>query len=581
MPKDPCSELSKVITEMALNIGSRPDVKTLSDVVAVMQKDIPEISRDVLVASINEATTGYARAKDDLTTKLGALKREARRDARLRGAVAGLEQALSKGELPARTIRHSAEPSPEIAALAEKRDALLDAVRQSDPAIRERFETQITNLTDRLENGVFTLPEPRAERRLSPELQRLEFERDKLRREVRQRIDRLKPVTIWGRVSEPLNAIRSVMTSMDFSGWLRQGGFVTLSHPIRSAKALPEMFRAFASEEAAFRAAREIEARPNAPLYAKHGLFLSEVGPGGLNPQEEAFVSRLAGMIPGVRASERAYTTILNRLRADSFDAMVNTLGGDGLVTEKQADAIANFVNVATGRAALPHAWENAAQALNSVFFAPRWVASRFQLLLGQPMLRGDAATRKLFAGEYARYLGGVGVVLTLGALAGGRVETDPLSSDFGKIRFGNTRVDPMSGLAQVVTLLKRLAYGQTKDVDTGEIKREWASPIEPFLRSKLNPALGAAWDAREVFVGKQPPPGHGESYGEIAAGLVAPISFGEIYETMREQGLPRGAALAVLSLFGMSASTYKKGEKKSHLRRDVEAAWEWITRRP
>ena len=54
MPKrDPCSALARTITDLAMAIGERPDVKNLDDVVKVMQADIPEIGRAEVVQGQN------------------------------------------------------------------------------------------------------------------------------------------------------------------------------------------------------------------------------------------------------------------------------------------------------------------------------------------------------------------------------------------------------------------------------------------------------------------------------------------------------------------------------------------------
>src|SRR5690606_28503671 len=111
---------------------------------------------------------------------------------------------------------------------------------------------------------------------------------------------------------------------------------------------------------------------------------------------------------------QRAYTTALNVLRADSFDAMVQTLARGAEVTQAEADAIAEYVNNATGRGSLGK-WEGAAMQLNTIFFAPKYVLSRFRLLF-EPLIGfrfggGSKRTRALLAKEYARYLIGMGLV--------------------------------------------------------------------------------------------------------------------------------------------------------------------------
>lgn len=741
MPKDTCSELAKKITELAMHIGARPEVKNLDDVVTHMQKLVPQIDRTSLVASINEATTGYAKAKAELTKKLDAIKREARNDTKLREAIRQMEGHISGGtqptpqprptiktpkaiadlraerdrlagilemadpakrqavrdriteldahikagtmppkaptkEVPAdlaslrrmrdeklREVRMadpakraairkeiaelsgaikkgeyvpkeptqskatpadlqklrqerdrlraqvdkfnpdrvaewqarvdkleghlragtlpeaspaSPEANPRVAELKDRRDELLAAIRQSDAAIKKRYLADIQNLTDRLENGVFTLPEPKVKRPMDRELLGLDYQRFELKKRIRGEIEKLKPKTIWGVASEPFNAARAIKTAFDVSAVMRQGGFIALGNPVRAAKALPDMFRAMKSEENSYRINKAIFERENAPLYHRDGLFLSEPGTGGLSKQEEVFVSKLAGAIPGVKASERAYVTFLNKIRADTYDALTASLAKDGMVTEEEGRAIANFINVATGRGKLPGSLEKAADAMNTIFFAPRYVTSRFQLLAGQPLYGGTAATRKMIAREYAKFVAGIGVVLGLGKLAGGDVEIDPRSADFGKIRFGETRLDPMAGLSQALVFVVRSALGETKTA-SGEIqplrgegaRSTVADNAFRFVRSKLAPVPGAVFNtfAGEDVVGTP------TNAAREAVGLFDPIGRRDIMDALREQGIEKGSLLSAVSLFGAGMNTYGPHTEAGELMGELEDA--------
>ena len=203
--------------------------------------------------------------------------------------------------------------------------------------------------------------------------------------------------------------------------------------------------------------------------------------------------------------------------------ACQDTLSKSGTATPEELKAIANFINIATGRGNMgDHAM--AAESLATVFFSPRLMLSRFQILAGQPLYGGTARTRKMIAGEYARFLVGVGVVMGLGALAGASLEADPRSSDFGKLRFGNTRLDPLGGLGQVSVLLSRLGTGFKKN-SAGElipIRGEdvphggstSADVIGRFLRTKLAPVVGAGLDllTGKDVVGHHPHPRRGRA---------------------------------------------------------------------
>lgn len=273
-------------------------------------------------------------------------------------------------------------------------------------------------------------------------------------------------------------------------------------------------------------------------------------------------MSRWAKKIPGVAGSQRAYTTFLNKLRADSFDAMSESLGRRGVVTAEEAKAISNFVNVATGRGDMGAAAQ-AAVGLNTVFFAPRLVLSRFQLIAGQPFYRGSARTRILMVQEYGRFLAGAGVVYALTQAAGAEpIVLDPRSPDFLKIKVGNTRIDPLAGITQATRF--SLQEGQALKRFLTQSK-EKVSPYMRgdqvffrFLRTKLSPIFGGIVNAAagQDVVGNKATP------KSVATSLVVPMSFGDIYKTMQEQGVPKGTAIAILALFGMSVQTYDKKKR-------------------
>lgn len=726
--KNPCSEFARTLTELAMNVGSRPDVQNLNDVLAIIQKDLPNVDRAILADSITAATSGYVQAQDALKTKLNEMKREARGDAALRRAIVKLEghvnagtrpaptpkkaapkdiqalrdrlgglreqlrendparrkaaqdriaelekhladgtvpapkprkatpadlqdlrnqandlrrqvmkadpkarealrerireinkhltdgtypapqskapapadiQALrdelataraelrkqdpkirqelrrqiaelqghlDAGTLPPRTPQERADVPDDVRDLREARDELDAALAKSEPALREKFQSQIDDLLERIENGVQP-PAARVDPVLSKELEQMKYQRDMLKARVRREIEALKPKTIWGKtwtaVAEPFNALRAIMTSLDFSAVLRQGGFIALGNPARAARALKPMFQAFADPAKSHAINQEILNRDNAYLYKRAGLYIAPDGEASsLASKEEAYMSKWVEKIPGIAGSQRAYVTFLNKLRADSFDAMVNTLAIDGNATDAEMKAIATYVNVATGRGNMGQTMEKAAPLLNTVFFAPRYVASRFQLLLGAPALGGTARTRKLVAKEYAKFLGGLGVVYLLGALAGGEIEKDPASSDFGKIRFGNTRLDPLAGMAQAATFIGRQISGAKVDMRgkvqelDGKGKYNTRGAVaQDFTRSKMSPVAGAVYD----FAYNEGPDRKPFSAVKTAKNLVLPMQAESLYEAFQDQGIPRGTALAILSVFGMGVNTYSK----------------------
>lgn len=369
----------------------------------------------------------------------------------------------------------------------------------------------------------------------------------------------------WVATKEALNIPRNVMTSADVSAVLRQGGILAGSHPEIAAKALTPMFRGMASERLAGIVDQEILQRPNAKSgrYAQAKLYLAPLRSTTLSAMEEQIMSRFAHHIPVVRASNRAFITFLNRLRADAFDKLTEKLEENGKpLTDAELKAIGNYINIATGRGEMGR-FAAASEALATTFFSPRLVVSRFQYMMGQPLWRGSARTRKLIVMEYARSLTALGVILGLATVAGATVDTDPRSSDFGKMRFGNTRLDPMAGLSQTAVLMTRLFTGQKK-TSKGEIVpirgtlrfglENTADVVWRFLRSKFSPVVGTALNiaSGENVVGE--PVTAGQELGK----MLIPLSFQDVFNVMREQGVAGGTAMLALSLLGMGMQYYE-----------------------
>lgn len=638
-----CSELAATLSNIAFNIGSRDGVRNIDDIVERMRSypDLADIRREDIVGAIVEATQVNARARSNSQKVLADIKREAKRDKKLRAAISEYEEHLQRGTFPADNPRRvnlkpdaiarlentinnlkkrvgtekqiqklqehldnntlppprradTDEPDPYLVELQAKKKKVQEALRNSPPAVKQRLERQIEELTQQIADNNFAPPVKREKVPLTKELERLEFERDRLRQLIKSQRESLKPKGALARLAEPFNLSRAIITSLDFSAVLRQGGFIALGHPVRAAKSILPMFKAFGSEKQQLKIDNEIYARPNAPLYKRSKLYLAPLDNSTrLGLQEEAFLSgwlnklhqSKAGRIAfqPVFASQRAYITFLNKLRADSFDTMVATLSRNGEPTEADIEAIANYINVATGRGWLGSDKDASAALLNATFFAPRLVTSRFQLLTGQPIAHGAVTrgpkaslqTRALIAKEYGRFLIGIGLVYALGQAAGAAIENDPRSSDFGKLRFGNTRLDPLGGLSQMATLMARVGFGESKNAK-GEIVplrgddvqfggRTVPSTIGNFLWSKSSPLLnmGISSLAGKNVVGENRDVTTKEGALALAADATIPLYIRDVADSMAEDGIPRGTAYALLSMFGMGLQNYKPRETK------------------
>ena len=190
---------------------------------------------------------------------------------------------------------------------------------------------------------------------------------------------------LWHGVGEVLNLPRAMMATADLSAPLRQGIFL-VGRPKQWIPAFRDMFKYAFSEKAYQGLAQDIKARPTYKLMRESKLALTDIGE-NMTKREEAFMSNLSEKIPVfghlARGSNRAYSGFLNKLRADTFDSMVNSAKQTGILKERPEviNDIAKFVNSATGRGELG-GLDRAAVALNGVFFSPRLMASRMNLLI-------------------------------------------------------------------------------------------------------------------------------------------------------------------------------------------------------
>jgi thioredoxin reductase len=369
---------------------------------------------------------------------------------------------------------------------------------------------------------------------------------------------------------------RSIMTADLTSALLRQGGLLFSGHPLRSLGLMKDTFSSAKSDFNYFKLMQDIRERPNASLYQQSKLGLTDIKNPKMSQLEEAYMSAWVDKIPLLNHSQRAYVYFLNRLRADTFDVMADSVAekAGAQLTLDQAKGLSNFINVFTGRGHIPEQYAGGIAALNELFFAPRYVMSRFQALTFQPLRYAkDAAVRKAIAWEYGRTLVGYSVVYglinMLGKQAGVSIEKNPLSTDFGKIKIGNTRIDLLAGLAQTLTIMSRFGTHDTK-TSSGQIVSLKQGPGRPFtarnlpgvvwdfLRTKFAPVPSAILNAQAG----QKVTGEPATWAGELGGLVLPLNGMDIYKATVEHGLAAGVAIAVLENFGASVNTYSSHVK-------------------
>jgi len=557
-----------IVHNIVMNVASRTPGATLEQATNAAMQYLPGMERSDVTESIVNATQQKAKNTDALVQYLRALRSKYRKVKKLRTKISETLQWLENGKvLEAEAGKE--DQGPVISRLQDTLDSLRKLYRTSEPAEQARLSRKIEFLKARLAAKDFD-SKPNI-RRYQPSKRTLQLQYDvaRLNQQIAKSIRDMKPVSRKRKaIAESFRTVMALKSSFDLSALGNQGGWVLLSHPVRALRTLPAALRAASSDKRAFEINEAIRNRPNAPYYFRDGLELTQASAAtALTDREEEMRSEWAQYIPGVPASNRAFATMLNLLRADSYDAMVDSFADEGGPTEIEGKAIADFINMATGRGNV-QGHEKLMHTLNGVFWAPRRAISRFQLLataggllkydLGTVSvgLRGTRRTRILFAKEMARYLSGLATVYFLGNLAGGELERDPTSSDFGKIRFGDTRLDPLSGMSQTLVFLGRLWYRERKD-SAGNIQPLTGYDLErtvtQFLKNKIAPGFTLAWAG---ISGDTPFDGPTTLWWLLKE-AVTPISVDDIFKAMEDQGIPRGTIISMLGMLGIGVQVY------------------------
>jgi hypothetical protein len=391
---------------------------------------------------------------------------------------------------------------------------------------------------------------------------------------------------------EIYNLPRGVVTTLDFSAPFRQG--FPLIHRKEWRNAIPSMFKAAWKEENFNRIMDDIQRKPlfqlgmdpdtgkALPSFAQRaGLNLSDLV--SLGGREEATISRLAEKIPIfgplARGSNRAYTAYLNKLRADTFESLVDDAAKSGLDpmnNEKLAKGFADYVNTATGRGPLRFDYPTAGKEgikwqeanleknlglFNATLFSPRLIAARMRMLNPATYLAAEPAVRKEYLKSALSTAGAWMTVAGLAKLAGAEVGTDSNSADFMKVKVGNTRLDPGGGFQQFLVAASRLASGKTTSSTTGkttELGRGYRAPtekdvVEQFITGRMHPFLKFAYDIGSSSDYK---PTH---LGDRTLQLFTPLIIQDAVELAKED--PRLLPMLGPAAFGMGTQTYEQGK--------------------
>lgn len=361
---------------------------------------------------------------------------------------------------------------------------------------------------------------------------------------------------LWDFVVGVWNIPRSVMSSIDFSGLLRQGGILLAPYPKEWGASIGPALKAMLSEGNMHKVNAEMESHPLFKYFQDVGeLYFAR---DTLYEREEAFISGIANKIPGISHSSRFHATFLNALRFKSMLAAYKKMISEGYkhdtpkmnVNVKQ---YAKFVNYATGRGDLGKIkifgretgfdLNKIAPVTNGVFWSARLFVSRYQVPLSILMAHNAGAkwARNTIIFDLVKTSALIGMVIGIMKAGGADVQDDPESTDFGKGKWGPQRIDLNAGYGNIISNTWKIISGKTTNAqgDSLPVYGGRGNQLLRFLKSKTSPQFNIALDMirGRNYYGEDIDLADPDSLRNEAGNRFVPLALQEVREAVNMPG--------------------------------------------
>ena len=545
---------------------------------------------------------------------------------RKQNEIAELDEKILRNDL-AKKGKQSTILDKEGQELKDKRDALkseLDELRKKQPLTDEqieenrakRLEQYKKRLADRNKDLKRRIAEKDFSKKAKPEsikrdeeARKLEIEREKLIYEYELELAKaeMAAAPIYKKALNSffsfVNLPKALKAAIDLSAPLRQGIVPLLTqNPKKSIDQTLKMMKFFANPKSYEAFMDELRSSEYYPLLKESGLFIAEQN-GKLNAMEEMLSNNLGNKIPILgstyklksgkkvlpgldlyKKSEYAYSGFLNNIRVQTFLEGVGALKEMGYTLDANKDEFkswASYVNNATGRGTMN---ANAAMTLGAVFFSPRLIAARMNVAMNPfYYAKLSPAARKMAMKKTAAFFAMATTITGLAALWYNNdddddtsVELDPRSSDFGKIKIGNTRIDFLGGFLPYFRSASQFATGEKKSLTSGQIEelnQKYGSTTRgsiamDFFANKLAPTTRIGYDwmfktesekQRDLLEKEQDNSIWNDlGYPVWAQDLTVPIWTQDIKKLNQEHGVGPGSFLTGLNLFGAGVQNFE-----------------------
>ena len=599
--------------------------KTIDEVVNAVRDSVKKQFPKATDRQIRDAITNYGKSrsetKDAIKKKINEMKRVGRLLSELEDIQKGIKKAKNKVKRDALTEREKElkeKIKEELAKIPLTDEEIADLQAERLERFKNTSQKAIEDLKKKIDNSDFNKKKRDPLLDLDKEAAELRAKREEIKFKFDLEFEKAQRnrMTVLQRVGEQLikaiSASKSLIASLDFSAPFRQGSvFVLTQNPIKTAKQLGKQFQFWWSENSYNQWLNAVKSSEYYPLLKASGLYIAEEN-AKLTAAEEAFMSNFMNKIPLVGKpiafksgkklwgadlygrAERAYTGFLNNLRVQAFLDVAEKMTEAGISPKTNLDEFkswADYVNNATGRGTagknnlVGRGFEASAPALSLGFFSPRFMWSRLNLTGVNPSMyyRMSPISRKRAIKRTMGYFSVASTILGLTALALNNddddetsVELDPRSSDFAKMKIGNTRIDILAGNQQIFRTLAQAYTGERKKLTTGEIEKlgekygdqTRAGVVGNFFVNKFSPIASTLY---KRYALSEPEKKMRQEEGEggtdvksVFLDLTIPLYLQDIKDLSKDHGVEGAIGFTLLSVFGLGVQNMQPKEKSA-----------------
>lgn len=369
-------------------------------------------------------------------------------------------------------------------------------------------------------------------------------------------------------VKSMMGMTKGIVASFTSHAPLKHGFFALFEDPTHWAK---NYFTQF-SDAARQIAGKDVISAVKAEGYSRensiNGIYDKWI-PGELTKTNEEFHSSLPDKIPGFshlyKGSKAMFEGFNLRMRMDLVDHYVNTVKKMGL--DPQDKDIAKSwgqlaIDQTGGKSKNPDA------LMSQFLFSQRLLHAEVNnLTLHLFDKTASKATRIQSAKTLAKVVAGVASVMYINnKLHPGSAETDPRSSNFGKVKVGDTRFDISGGYSSIVTLASRVAAaadgksaikssttGAMQKLGSGFGQTSYQTLLGDFLQGRASPPGQIIADVAngQTFAGGKP------TVKSEASSLLEPIPAQTYGQLKNDPNSANKTAVMIAQQLGLMSSTY------------------------